>query len=67
MPRNARIPKVDRADPRLQKIARLMDEIADEKCGPSASLEARTDVVQAVGEAALRMLARRRGEKESVD
>lgn len=67
MPRNARIPKVDRADPRLRKIARLMDELADETCGPSATPEARSDVAQAVGEEALRILARQRAEKGGVD
>lgn len=64
MPRSTRIPNVDRADPRLQKLLQLMEEIADERCGPSASFEARTVVVQAVGEEVLRLVARQRSEKE---
>ena len=64
MPRSTRIPSVDRADPRLQRLLQLMEEIADERCGPSASFEARTVVVQAVGEEVLRIVARQRAENE---
>lgn len=60
MSRNARIPKVDRNDPNLQKLARLMGELADERCGPSADFETRSKATQAVGEEALRMLAQQR-------
>lgn len=67
MPRNARIPKVERVDPRLHKLVRLMDEIADEACGPSASPKTRSGVVKAIGEEALRMLAQQRADKEGVD
>lgn len=67
MPRNARIPKVDRADPRLQELLRLMEELADERCGPSASFETRSDAVQTIGEELLRTLARQRTEQEGVD
>lgn len=63
MPRNARIPKVDRADPRLLKILQLLQEVADEECGPSATDEEHTKVIHAAGEEALRILARRRGER----
>ena len=44
-----------------------MEEIADERCGPSATFEARTVVVQAVGEEVLRILDQQRAEKESAD
>ena len=64
MPRSTRIPNVDRADPRLQKLLQLMEEIADERCDPSATFEDRTAVVQAVGEEVLRFVARQRAEKE---
>lgn len=64
MPRSTRIPNVDRADPRLQRLLRLMEEIADERCGPSATFEARTVVMQAVGEEVLGIVAGQRAEKE---
>jgi hypothetical protein len=67
MPRRARIPKVDRADPRLQRLLQLMEEVADERCGPSATFEARTVVVQEVVEDVLRIAAQRRAEKEDAD
>jgi hypothetical protein len=35
MPRKARIPKVDRTDEKLERLARLVEEMVDEQCGGS--------------------------------
>jgi len=67
MPRRARIPKVDQADPRLQKLLQLMEEVVDERCGSSAPFEARTVVVQEVGEEVLRIVSQRRAETKGAD
>ncbi|KIG11570.1 hypothetical protein DB30_01325 [Enhygromyxa salina] len=64
MSRSARIPKVDRNDPNLQKLARLMGELADERCGPSADFQTRSKAMQAAGEEALQLLAQQRSVPE---
>lgn len=64
MARSTRSPNIERVDPRLQRLLQLMEEIADERCGPSATFEVRTVVLQSVGDEVLRVLARQRAEKE---
>ena len=51
-------------DPEILFSTSLMEEVVDERCGPSATFEARTVEVQAVGEEVLCILARQRAEKE---
>jgi hypothetical protein len=68
MPRNARIPKVDRTDPRLREIARLMGELADERSGPSADPGVRSAAFDGVARDVLQDLARQRAaQKHDVD
>lgn len=44
MARNQKVPTIDPHDKRLRKLAHLLDEMVEEKAGPEASFEEKSDV-----------------------
>ena len=62
MPKKTSAIRTRAIDPRLRKIRDLVEEVADEQCGPSASYEERTEAFRRLMEALLSELSQERAD-----